>query len=89
MQLRARAGMIAESREDRRDAWILEVPQDSHCVRASLDVRTALDVSKPSVVSRIPTCMVSRGHVVAALLEGMQAVMVICFDNCGTEFRFA
>ena len=41
---------------------------------ASLDVRTAFDVAKPSVVSRIPTCMVTRGHVVAALLEGMQAV---------------
>ena len=58
------------------------------CV-ASFDMRTAFDVAKTSVVSRIPTCMVTRGHVVEALLEGMQAVMVICFDNCGTEFRFA
>ena len=52
----------------------------------SLDVRTAFDLAKPSVVSRIPTCMVTRGHVLEALLEGMQAVMVICFENCQTEF---
>ena len=55
------------------------------CV-ASLDVRTAFDVAKPSVVSRIPTCMVTRGHVVAALLEGMQAVRGSASRTAGRSF---
>ena len=41
---------------------------------ASLYVRTAFDVATPFVVSRIPTCMVTHGHVVAALLEEMKDV---------------
>ena len=41
---------------------------------ASLDVRTAFDVATPSVVSRIPNCMVTHGPVVAALLEKMKDV---------------
>ena len=55
--------------EDRRDAWVLGFFKYRTAFVASLDVRTALDVAKPSVVSRILACMGIRVHVVAALLE--------------------
>ena len=39
---------------------------------ASLDVKTAFDVSKPSVASKILSLIGTHGHVVAALLAEMQ-----------------
>ena len=47
--------------------------------RASLDVNTAFDVAKPSVVSKILTLMSVHGHLTAALLAEMQ-------DVRGSEF---
>ena len=56
---------------------------------ASLDVKTASDVAKPSVVSHIPSLIGTHGHVVAALLAEMQGVKVLaCVENCQTEFCF-
>ena len=55
---------------------------------ASLDVKTAFDVAKPSVVSRILSSTGVHGHVAAALLAEMQDVQgLVCFANCETEFR--
>ena len=57
---------------------------------ASLDVRSALDVAKPSVVSRTLAYMGTHGHVAAALLEEMKDVRgSVCFENCETEFRYS
>ena len=41
---------------------------------ASLDVKTAFDVAKPSVVSKILTLTAVHGHLTAALLAAMQDV---------------
>ena len=41
---------------------------------ASLDVKTAFDVAKPSVVSKILSLIGTHGHVVAALLAGRERV---------------
>ena len=41
---------------------------------ASMDVKTAFDVAKPSVVSKILSLIGTHGHVVAALLAEMQDV---------------
>ena len=41
---------------------------------ASLRVRTAIDVAKPSVVSRVLTSMAVSEHVVAALLDETKGV---------------
>ena len=55
---------------------------------ASLDVRTAFDVARWSVVSRVLTYMGAHEHVVAALLEEMKDVRgSACFENSETEFR--
>ena len=57
---------------------------------ASLDVKTAFDVARPSVVSKILSFIVSHGHVVAALLAEMQDVKgSACFETCETEFRYS
>ena len=57
---------------------------------ASLDVKTAFDVAKPSVVSKILSLTGTHGHVVAALLADMQDVKgSACFEKCETEFRYS
>ena len=57
---------------------------------ASLDVKTAFDVAKPLVVSRILTLTGIHGHVVAASLAEMQDVRgLACFENSETEFRYS
>ena len=57
---------------------------------ACLDVKTAFDVAKPSVVSKIPPLIGTHGHVVAASLAQMQDVKgSACFENCETEFRYS
>ena len=56
---------------------------------ASLDVKTAFDVAKPSV-SKILSLIGTHGHVVAALLAEMQDLKgSACFENCETEFRYS
>ena len=57
-------------------------------LQISHDVKTAFDVAKPSVVSRILTLMGVHGHVAAALVAEMQDVEgSACFENCETQFR--
>ena len=59
------------------------------CV-ASLDVKTAFDVAKPSVVSKIHSLIGTLSHVVAALLAEMQDAKASArFENCETEFRYS
>ena len=55
---------------------------------ASLDVKTAFDVAKPSVVSRSLSLTGVHGHVAAALLAEMQDVRgSACFENSETTRR--
>ena len=55
---------------------------------ASLDIKTAFQVAKPSVVSQILSLIGTHDHVVAALLAEVQVVKgSACFENCETEFR--
>ena len=57
---------------------------------ASLDVKMAFDVAKPSVVSKIFTLTGVHGHVAAASLAEMQDVRgPACFENCETEFGYS
>ena len=57
---------------------------------ASLDVKTAFDVAKPSVVSRILTLTGVHGHPTAAVLAEMQDVRgSASFENSETEFRYS
>ena len=57
---------------------------------ASLDVKTAFDVARPSVVSKILSLIGTHGHVVAALLAEMQNVRgLACFENCETDFCYS
>ena len=57
---------------------------------ASLGVKTAFNVAKPSVVSNILTLTGVHGHLTAALLAEMQDVWgSACFENSGTEFRYS
>ena len=61
-----------EWQEDRRTDFERGFYRYNTAVMASLDVKTAFDVVKPSVVSRILSW--SHGHVTAALLAEMQDV---------------
>ena len=55
---------------------------------ASLDVKTAFDVAKPSMVSKILTLTGVHGHLTAPLLAEMQEVRgSASFENSETEFR--
>ena len=55
---------------------------------ASLDVKTAFDVVKPSVASMILPLTGVHGHVVAGLLAEIKDVTgSACFENCETTFR--
>ena len=55
---------------------------------ASLDVKTAFEVIKPSVESRNLSLSGVHGHVAAALLAEMQDVQgSACFENCETEVQ--
>ena len=57
-------------------------------VLACLDVKTALDVAKPSVVSWILSLTGFHGHAAAALLAELQDVQrSACLENCKTEYR--
>ena len=53
-------------------------------------VKTAFDVAKPSVVSKVLSLTGVHGHVVAALLAEMQDVQgSACLEDCQTEFRYS
>ena len=53
-------------------------------------MKTAFDVAKPSVVSRILILTGVHGHLTAALLAEMQDVREsACFENSETEFRYS
>ena len=57
-------------------------------LKASLDVKTAVDVAKPSVVSRILTLTGVHGHLTAALLAEMQDDRESArLENSETEFQ--
>ena len=53
-------------------------------------MKTAFDVAKPSVVSKILTLTGVHGHLTAALLAEMQDVRgSASFENSETEFRYS
>ena len=57
---------------------------------ASLDVKTAFDVAKPAVVSKILSLTGVHGNLTAALLAEMQDVRGSgSLENCETEFRYS
>ena len=57
---------------------------------ASLDVKKAFEVTKPSMVSRILSMTGVHGHVAAALQLEMHDVQgSFCFEKCETEFRYS
>ena len=56
----------------------------------SLGVKTAFDVAKPLVVSKILTRTGVHGHLTAALLAEIQDVRgSASFENCETDFRYS
>ena len=57
---------------------------------ASSNVKTAFDVAKPAVVSKVLTLTGVHGHLTAALLAEMQDVRgSASFENSETEFRYS
>ena len=79
-----------EWQEDRRDARLRGFFMYQTAFVAGSDVRMALHVAKCSVMCKILTCMVTNGHVVAALWEEMKDVRSsACFENSETEFRYS
>ena len=77
-----------EWQENRRKDWEPGKFRYKTMYMASLDVKTAFDVARPSVVSKILSLIGTHGHVVAALLAEMQDVKgSACFETCETEFR--
>ena len=53
-------------------------------------MKTAFDVARPAVVSKILTLTGVHGHVAAALVAEMQDVRgPTCFENSDTEFRYS
>ena len=77
-----------QSHENRPKDWEPGKFRYKTMYMASLDVKTAFDVARPSVVSKILSLIGTHDHVVAALLAEMQNVKgSACFENCETEFR--
>ena len=78
-----------EWQEDQRDAGVPGFFMYQTAFVAGSDVRTALHVAKCSVICKILTCMVTNGHVVAALREDIEdARSSACFEKSETEFRY-
>ena len=68
--------------ENRRKDWEPSKFRYKTVYMASLDVKTAFDVARPSVVSKILSLIGTHGHVVAALLAEMQDVKgSACFED--------
>ena len=79
-----------EWQENRRKDWEPGKFRYKTMYMASLDVKTAFDVARPSVVSKILSLIGTHGHVVAALLAEMQDVKgSACSETCETEFRYS
>ena len=75
-----------EWQEDRRTDLQPGLYRDNVAFVASLDVKTAFDVAKPSVVARILTLTGVHGQLTAALLAEMQdARGSACFE----KFRYS
>ena len=75
-----------EWQEDRRTDLQPGFYRYNTAFMASLDVKTAFDVAKPSVVSRLLTLTDVHGHLTAALLSEMQDVRgSSCLENSETE----
>ena len=71
--------------EDRREAWVLGTIWYRTAYVASLHVKTAFDVAKPSAVSHMMTSIDTNGYLVAAFLEEMKGVRgSACIENCET-----
>ena len=78
-----------EWQEDRRTNLQPGLYRYNMAFMTSSDVKTALDVAKPSVVSKNLTLTEVHGHPTAALLAEMQDVRrSACFENSETEFRY-
>ena len=76
--------------QDRRLDWEPRKYRYNTLYIASLDVKTAFDVARPAVVSKILTLIGTHGHVVAAILAEMQDLKgSASFENCETEFRYS
>ena len=76
--------------EDRRTDLQPEFYRYNTAFMATLDVKTAFDVAKPSVVSKMLTLTGVHGHVTTALLPEMQDVgESACCENSETEFRYS
>ena len=73
-----------EWQENRRKDWEPSKFRYKTMYMASLDVKTAFDVARPSVVSKI-----LHGHVAALLAEMQDVKGSACFENCETEFRYS
>ena len=79
-----------EWQEHRRKDWEPGKFRYKTMYMASLDVKTAFDVARPSVVSKVLSLIGTHGHLVAALFAEMQDVKgSACFENCETEFRYS
>ena len=79
-----------EWQEDRRIDLQREGFRYNTAFMESLDVKTAFDVAKPLVVSKILTRTGVHGPLTAALLAEMQDVRgSASFENCETEFRYS
>ena len=61
-------------REESYASFIDEYTAETLALMASLDVKTAFDVAKPSAASKILSLTGVHGHVVAALLDEMKDV---------------
>ena len=78
-----RCTAVAHTLEDRRVDLQPGRFKYNTAFMASLDVKTAFDLARPAVVSKILTLTGFHGHLAAALLAEMQDVRGFAsFENC-------
>ena len=79
-----------ELQEDRRVGLKPERLRYNTAFMSNLDFKTAFDVARPTVVSKILTLRGVHGHLIAAVLAEMQDVRgSASFENCETQFRYS
>ena len=78
-----------EGQEDRRTDLQPGMYRFITAFMASLDVETAFDVAKPSVISKILTLTGVHGHVTPLLAEMQDVRRFACFENSDTVFRYS
>ena len=93
-KLRTHAGLgderIPTTGSGKRTDVLICSQDGTDTIMASLDVKTAFDVAKPAVVSKVITLTGVHGHLTAALLAEMQDVRgSASFENSETEFRYS